>query len=172
MEPRLFNLDAQLIHDAVFLMISMLVMFTLLSYFLFNPVRDFLKKRQERIEESILTAKKDREAAKALREEYEAKLCGADKEAEQILADARKKALKLEAHMIEEAKKEAALILRRADKQIELDRKKAADDMKRELVELSALIAAKAAKGAVNVEIQEAFVKETLDEIGEGTWQS
>ncbi|MCI8527496.1 MAG: ATP synthase F0 subunit B, partial [Oscillospiraceae bacterium] len=45
MEPRLFNLDAQLIHDAIFLMISMLVMFTLLSYLLFNPVRDFLKKR-------------------------------------------------------------------------------------------------------------------------------
>lgn len=172
MEPRLFNLDAQLIHDAIFLMISMLVMFTFLSYFLFNPVRDFLRKRQERIRQEIATAQTDREEATALRKEYEERLSRADQEAEQILAQARQKALKAEAKILEEARKEAALIMERADRQIELERKKAVDDMRREIVELSSLIAAKATKGAVNPEIQAAFVEETLNQIGESTWQS
>ena len=42
---RLFNLDPQLLFDAVILAISVFVMFTFLSYLLFNPVRDMLKKR-------------------------------------------------------------------------------------------------------------------------------
>lgn len=40
---RLFSLDAQLIYDAILLAIAILVMFTFLSYLLFNPARDFLK---------------------------------------------------------------------------------------------------------------------------------
>lgn len=38
---RLFNLDPQLIHDTVLLMLSMLVMFTFLSYFLFTRCGHF-----------------------------------------------------------------------------------------------------------------------------------
>lgn len=41
---RLFNLDPQLIHDAVLLALAVFVMFTFLSYLLFNPARDFLKR--------------------------------------------------------------------------------------------------------------------------------
>ena len=36
---RLFNLDAQLLFDACVMALSMLVMFTFLSYLLFKPVR-------------------------------------------------------------------------------------------------------------------------------------
>ena len=39
MEPRLFNLDPQLLHDAVLLAIAVFVMFLFLSYMLFNPAR-------------------------------------------------------------------------------------------------------------------------------------
>ena len=67
---RLFNLDPQLIHDTVLLMISMLVMFTFLSYLLFNPIREFLKKRQDKIKEDIDTAKQDKEDAAALKADY------------------------------------------------------------------------------------------------------
>ena len=38
---RLFNLDAQLLFDACVMALSMLVMFTFLSYLLFKPVENF-----------------------------------------------------------------------------------------------------------------------------------
>ena len=50
---RLFNLDLQLLADSVLTMIAVLVLFFLASYLLFNPVRDFLKKRQEKIQGDI-----------------------------------------------------------------------------------------------------------------------
>ena len=172
MEPRLFNLDAQLIHDAIFLMISMLVMFTLLSYFLFDPVRNFLKKRQEKVQNDINEAAKDKEDARLLRMEYEAKLKDVHQEAEVILSEARKKALKNEAKIIEEAKEEALRIIARANAQIELERKKAAEDMKKEMVEIASLMAERAVRGAVNVKLEDTLIEETLREMGEGTWEN
>lgn len=169
---RLFNLDPQLIHDAVLLAIAIFVMFTLLSYLLFNPVRDMLKKRQDKIQDDIDTAKKDKEDAAALKQDYDARIRDIEKEAEAILSDARKKALKNEAKILEEAKEEAAHMLARANAQIELERKKAADDMKKEMIQVASLMAQKVVAGSMDREIQDSLVEETLKEIGDQTWQN
>jgi F-type H+-transporting ATPase subunit b len=169
---RLFNLDPQLIHDTVLLMISVLVMFTFLSYLLFNPVRDFLKKRQEKIKNDIDTAQKDKEAAAELKADYDGRIREIDKEAEAILSEARQKALQNEAKIIEEAKEEAARIIERANRQAEQERKAAADDMKKEMIQVASLMARKIVAQTVNTQIQDSLVEETLKEIGDETWRS
>ena len=58
----------------------MLLLFTLLSYLLFNPVRDLLEKRKQRIVETQEIAKREKEEAIAYKEEYEKKLQEVDKE--------------------------------------------------------------------------------------------
>ena len=58
-----------------------------------------LKDRQEKIATDIDTALADKKDAAALKAEYEAKLKNIDKEAEQILSEARQKALKNEAKL-------------------------------------------------------------------------
>lgn len=169
---RLFNLDPQLIHDAVLLMISMFVMFTFLSYLLFNPARNMLKKRQDKIKLDIDTAARDKEDAKKLMEEYDRKLKDINKEAEEILSAARQKALKNEARIIEEAKEEAGRIMARANAQVELERKKAADDMKKEIISIASLMAGKVVKASIDMEVQDSLIEDTLKEIGDQTWQS
>lgn len=93
---RLFGLDAQLLFDAGLLALNMLVLFTALSYFMFNPVKNMLEKRQERITNDRNQAIADKNDAEVLKKEYEDKLKGIQKEAEEILGDARKRALKNE----------------------------------------------------------------------------
>ena len=61
-----------------------------------------LKDRQEKIATDIDTALADKKDAAALKAEYEAKLKNIDKEAEQILSEARQKALKNEAKIVDE----------------------------------------------------------------------
>ena len=77
---RLFNLDAQLLFDACTLAIAMFVLFTLLSYLLFEPVRKMLDERKRRVKEEQDTAKKERADAVVFKEEYETKLKEVDKE--------------------------------------------------------------------------------------------
>ena len=172
MEPRMFNLDPQLLHDAVLLAIAVFVMFTFLSYLLFNPAREFLKKRQERVKDNIDSAEKAKADAEALRAEYEGKLRDIHKEEDAILSAARKKALENEAKIIENAKEEAAAIIARAHKQAELEMKKAEDDIKKEIITVASLIAGKVVSANIDSNIQDSLIDDTLKEMGDQTWLS
>ena len=169
---RLINFDPQLINDVLITGVNIFILFFAMSYFLFDPARDFLEKRRQRIANDLETAKSSKEDAVALKAENEAKLKAVDKEAEEILAEARKKAKKQEAEIVAEAKEEAARIIERANREIDLEKKKALEDVKTEIVSIAALMAEKAVAASMNVKIQDTLVEETLKEMGESTWQS
>lgn len=172
MAPRLFDLDLQLIADSVLMIIAVFTLFLVASHFLFNPVRDLMQNRQNRIKSELDNAAADMANAHALKEEYEAKLRDVDKEAEAILAEARKKALANENKIVSQAKEEAARIIERAGVEAELEKNKAADEVKREMVVLASLMAGKVVNAAIDTTVQESLIEETLKEIGEGTWLS
>ena len=172
MEPRLFNLDPQLLHDAVLLAIAVFVMFLFLSYMLFNPAREMLKKRQDKVKNDIDSAEKSREDAAKLKEEYENRLREIHKEEDAILSAARQKALENETKIIDQAKVEAANIIERANHQAELEMKKAQDEIKKEIITVASMVAGKAVSEKLDIEIQDSLIDDTLKEIGEKTWQS
>ena len=95
-----------------------------------------------------------------------------DKEAESILSDARKRALDNESKIVAAAKEEAAAIINQARIEAQLEKQKAADDMKKEMISIASLLAGKVTAGAIDTSIQDSLVEETLKEIGEGTWLS
>ncbi len=172
MEPRLFDLDFQLFHDAALMIIAVVALFLIMSYFLFNPARAFLQKRQEKIRTELEDAKNNQENAKALKAEYDEKLKNIDKEAESILADARKRALASENRIIAAAKEDAAAIIERAKEEAKLEKQKMADEVKKEIVAVAALMAGKVVASSVDVTIQDSLIDETLKEMGDSTWLS
>lgn len=167
---RLFDLDWQLVADAVLMIIAIFFLFLIMSYFLFNPVRKMLNGRKEKIQGELETAKQDMEEAQKLRGEYEAKLKNIDKEAEGILSEARKKALNNENQIIAQAKEEAARILERARVEAELERQKLSDDVKREIISVASLMASKVVAVSIDTTIQNQLIDETLKEMGDKTW--
>ena len=172
MEPRLFDLDFQLFHDAALMIIAVVALFLIMSYFLFNPAREFLQKRQEKIRAELEDAKNNQEESRALKAEYDEKLKNIDKEAESILADARKRALANENRIIAAAKEEAAAIIERAREEAKLEKQRMADEVKKEIVAVAALMASKVVASSVDVTIQDSLIDETLKEIGDSTWLS
>ena len=117
------------------------------------------------------SARVAKEEATALKEEYEAKLKNIDKEAEEILSDARKRALANENQIIAEAKEEAFRIREHARSEAELEKKKVADDVKKEMIVLASMIAGKVVAASIDTTVQDQLVNETLKEIGANTWQ-
>ena len=172
MDGRLFDLDLQLLADASLMIIAVFVLFLIASYFLFNPVREMMAKRQAKIKGELDSAAKDMEDASLLKKQYEEKLKNINAEAEAILSDARKRALENENKIVAQAKEEAARIIDRAKVEAELEKQKAADDVKREMVVLASIMAGKVVKASIDTTVQESLVNETLKEIGESTWQS
>lgn len=169
---RLFGLDYQLLFDAAITAINVFILFLLLSVILFNPVRNMLKKRQDKITSDRETANQSREEALAMKAEYEEKLKAANKEAELILSDARKTTVHNEQKIIDEAKEEAARIIERANKEAELEKQKAADDVKQQIVAVSAMIASKFIAKSIDESESNAIIEQTLNEMGENTWRN
>jgi F-type H+-transporting ATPase subunit b len=169
---RIFNLDAQTLFDTSIMLISMLVLFTLMSYLLFNPARALIKKRQEMIEKDIEDAKKDKAEAMEFKKEYDEKLGNVKSEAEELLGNARRKAKKQESDIINEAHEEAGRIIKRAEKEAALEKNRVQDEMKQEIIAVASAMAGKMIEVSMDEKTQNELIETTLKEMGEETWQS
>ena len=169
---RLLDLDWQLLADSCLSIIAVFFLFLALSYLLFNPARKMLNNRKEKIKGELDEAQRSMEDAGRLKAEYEERLKNIDREAEEILSSARKKALANESQILSQAKEEAARILERARMEAELEKQKMADNMKKEMISIASLMAGKVVSATVDTAVQNRLIEETLQEIGESTWQS
>lgn len=169
---RLFGLDFQLLHDVVLMAIAVFFLFMFMSKLLFNPARKMLEDRKTRIANDIDAAETDKKDAAALKAEYESRLKNIDKEAEQILSEARQKAQKNAARIEGEAREEAARIIKAANTEAELSKKRALDEVKQEMITVASMMAAKVVAANIDAAVQDTLVEETLKEMGDSTWQS
>lgn len=170
MDGRIFGLDIQLGFDVILQAIAVFIMFLLLSYILFEPVRKMLENRKNKIAGQLDQAAADQEEAAKLKAEYDEKLKNVEKEADEILAQARKKALKREENIVAEAKEEAARIISSANREVELQKAKVKDQMKQEMIQVAVLMAGKIIAGRIDAKEQNELIDQTLQEMGDKTW--
>ena len=142
---RLIGFDPQLLFESFFTALNIFILFFGLSYLLFDPVRNVLEKRRQKIAGELAQAAEE---------------------------EARRKAKVRENEIVEEARAEAARIVERANREVELEKKKALDDMKQEIVSIASLMAGKVVAASIDTTIQDTLIDETLKEMGESTWQS
>lgn len=169
---RIFGLDAQWLADVCITLVAVLVLFVLLSYLLFNPARNLLAQRQAKIQADLDAAAKDKEDAIAFKAEYDAKVQSANAQVDEILAEGRKKAMKKEADIVAEAQEEAVRITQRANKEIELEKSKMRDEVKKEMISVASMMAGKFVAESMDDKKQAQLVDEALNEIGDNTWRN
>ncbi len=172
MEPRLFNLDFQLLHDSVLSMIAVLFLTVFLSKMLFNPARKMINDRKEKIKNELDQAATTLQKANEMKVTYEGKLHNVDKEAEEILSIAHRKAKESEQKIVQEAKDESVRIMHHTKSEVELEKHKMADEVKKEMIAVAAVMAGKIASASMNQEEQNKLLEETLKDIGDQTWQN
>ena len=74
--------------------------------------------------------------------------------------------------IVEEARKEAAGIIERANAEAELEKKRVKDEVKQEMVNIASLMAAKVVARNIDTTVQDGLLEDTLKEIGDDTWRS
>ena len=165
----IFGLDPQLLVDSAITILAMFFVFLLLSYLLFNPARNLMEKRQEGIREQMETAAREKQDAIQFKAEYDEKIKNVQKETDEILSEARKKALKKESVMLEEAREEAAQIVARANREVELEKSKVKDEMKQEIINVATAMAGKIVASSLDESKQSQLLADTLEEMGDET---
>ncbi len=167
---RLFNLDFQLLHDSVLTLIAVFVLFLGGSFFFFNPARKFLEKRKQSIADDIEAAQKEKEEAERLKNEYEDKLKNVDAKVEEILSDARQRALANENRIVADARDEAGKIIDNAHREANLEKMKVVDDVKEEVINVASAMAGKIVAASMSEADQKRLLDETIKGMGEDTW--
>ncbi len=169
---RIFGLDSQLLFDILFQGVAVFILFLFVGYLLINPVRKALEKRQEKVRMDRESAEKDKKDAAELKLQYDAKLAGVEQEKMEILSEARRKAVKNENAIIDEAKAEAGRIRASAEREAALEKEKVKEEVRTSIIEVATVMAGKMVEANMDSKKQEELLQETLDEIGDETWQS
>ena len=145
-------------------LVSFLILLGLLIYVGYKPIRKMLDERANRIEESM-------EQAEATKQEYERakvavqeQISKARQEGQTVISQATQIGDRLKEEAKEEARKEAQSIVARTRVELERERDKAIDDLRREFVDTAILAAEKVINETLDKERHKKLIEEALEE--------
>ena len=118
-------------------LIVFLLVFAILSKFAFGPITKAVADREQALLDAIEAAKKDREDAAALLEEHRKQIEAARNEAQRYIAEGRAQAEKMKSEMLEQTHAQQAELLERARRDIDAEKTKAIDELRREAIDLA-----------------------------------
>ncbi|MDR2183236.1 MAG: F0F1 ATP synthase subunit B [Clostridiales bacterium] len=170
----LLNLDLSFLNSMWFVWINMVFIIFVLAWLLYKPLLNFLENRRERIKNEIESAAENFRKSEEAKATYDAKLSGIARERDEILDTAKKTAQAQETEIIAAAKNEAGLIMERARRDIEQEREKARDEMRRQIVQVSALMAERLMGGQLTADgaTRDRLLNQAIAELGAVEWKS
>ena len=153
----------------IFQILNLLLLMVLFKKYLFKPVMEILEKRQAEIEGHYQEAQQAETDAKAMKADYESKMAGARQEADRVIKTATESANAMSASIVEDARMQADQLKRRAQTEIDLERRRAFDEVKGELSGIALDIASQVIEREVNEKDHEAFIDEFIKNVGEAS---
>jgi F-type H+-transporting ATPase subunit b len=150
----------------IWTIVTFLVLLALLAKFAWRPLLAALEARRALIAKALDDAERTKQELERVQRESGGLLAKARVEAEGILSRSRADADSFREEMRQKAIVDAAAIVKRAEKEIQLETNRAIEQLRRESVELSLAIATKLLQRNVTKDDNVALIDETIKHIG------
>jgi F-type H+-transporting ATPase subunit b len=138
----------------------------LLKKFAFGPILEAVNSRERAITDAMAAAERDRNEAARLMAEQKAAIEAARNEAQRYIAEGRATAESMRSEMLEQTRVQQAELLDRARKEIETEKVKAVDELRREAVDLALAGAGKLISQKLDAAGDRAIVEQYLATLG------
>ena len=125
----------------------------------------WMQSRQKRIEDQLATAEKRQKESESLKADFDKKVKELEQNTLEILQKTRQEATKSRDEAIAAARKEAEMILADARKAIESERKQLTQTLQKEVGVLAVSIAEKIIRSSVDAKLQEKLINENVQEL-------
>ncbi|MCL2815976.1 MAG: F0F1 ATP synthase subunit B [Oscillospiraceae bacterium] len=158
----ILHFDAALLAKLAIQWFNILLLTFVLIRILYNPVRQFMINRAERIQGDIESAKKNNQEAQELKAKYENILANVDKETEEYKARRHREAVEEHDRIIFEAQEQAQHLKLKAEEEIKIQRENAADDIRKQIIEISTLMAARFVEQSMDRKTHDKFIDDAL----------
>ena len=152
----MLSLDLNLVWN----IINLVVLYLLLSHFLFKPVMGIMDKRKKIIEDGLKNAQDAQNDAKKMKQEYEDALKGAKQESAQIIENARSAAKNEYDRIVGEAGDKAGNIIESAKETVRVEREQTMKELQGEIAGLAVASAAKIVGKTADQDLYDQFLKE------------
>ena len=149
-------------------LLNLVILFLIIKKFLYQPVKNVLKSRQDKIDEQNNKASEYLSDAERTKAELEAKLNDAENQADNILNEATVNAQRRKEKILDEARDEAESIIRQAKTNAELEMKKAESDIKTQIVDVSFELSKKIIEREIKEEDHHKLIDSFIEQIGDG----
>jgi len=146
-------------------LVNLIVLALVMTYLLYDPVKNILKARSERVANEIKEAEKSNLSANELKVLYEKKVKDIELERATILDEARRQAKDKQAQILSEAKTEAQDVRDRASKDIAAERDQIKGAVCQAIVDISTDMAAKLIAATVDKNAHSKLFSEAMDEL-------
>ena len=147
--------------------VTFLIVLMILKWKAWGPLINALDKREEDIREALASAEKARQDAEKASSEYEDMMKKARVEAQQIVADGKAAGERVKNDIESAANDKANEIIEKAKAQIDAERRKAIQEIKSSVVDLSMDAAAKVIERNLDSDDNRKLVDQALEGIGQ-----
>ena len=145
-------------------LINFLILLGLLTYFGYKPIRNMLDERSNRIKLSMEQAEATKSEYERAQVEAEKQISKARDEAQSILAQAAQAGTVLKEEARQEARKEAQAIVEMARAQLERERDKIVDELRKDFVDTAILAAERVLSETLDRGKHRQLIEKTLEE--------
>lgn len=152
--------------------LSTLVLFIVVKYFLFKPVSVMVNERKEKIQNDVFEANKRMKDVEELKGQYVLKIENARDEARHIINAAKHREDEFKAETLKEVKNEVESMFLKARHDIQVQKEKAMDEVKYEAIETAAIMASKLVNESLSEDTHKEVIRKFIDEVEELEWQS
>lgn len=158
--------------EFVFYVINFLILVGLLTKFLYRPFLNMLETRKQSIQDALDNAELINRRADEKMENYDRQIVKLEEQGREIIKEAKERAEKQADEIVEEAHAKANSIIVAAERQIELEKQKALEEMKQQVAALALLAAEKIVERSIAQVGQDQIVDEIIEQAGKRQWQN
>ena len=147
--------------------IDLALIYFVLKRFLFKPVNEIIKKREDIINTSLDNAKKAEKDAESLKKSYEETISNVKAEADEIIEKAQKRAKKEYNSIIDTAKNDAEIIIKNEEKSMNDEKQKALRELQLNTTDFVIMAAEKIAEKSIDDDNNRRMIDAFISEAGE-----
>ena len=149
----------------IWTLIAFLATFFILKRFAYPRIQEALEKRANAVAESIDAAKRTREEADQLLQEYRERLREAREQADDIVHRARQSSERFHEESKAEARKQREEMMEQTRRDIEQETRRALGEIRREVADLTIAATEKVMRKSLDEDDQKRLVQEALEEV-------
>lgn len=160
----LVSIDAR---EMIATMINFLIFFFVVRHFFYGKIKAVIAKRQDGITAEIVGAAEKNASAGELIVKYEGLIADIKSREREIIRDANAEGQVQRLEILEKAHSESKVIMEKTMAEVELEKRKAMNEVKSNIVDLSLFAAEKIIHKSLDQKQHEAMILDFIDKVGE-----